>query len=120
MNLSMNTALSGLMANSTKLGVSANNVANAQTPGYKAQEATLESVAGGGVKATVREATDATNSVYSPESAGADENGMVTLPNVSLEQEVVNQKTAEIGYTANAKVIETAAAMDKSLFDIKV
>lgn len=120
MNATLNTALSGLMANAAKLGVSATNVANAQTADYKAQVADMESVAGGGVKVNVKEAQTPSFSVYAPESTGADANGMVSLPNVSFEEEAVNQKMAEIGYTANAQVIKTVEAMDKSLFDIKV
>jgi len=120
MNASLNTALSGLMANAAKLGVSASNVANAQTPGYKAQVAEMEWVAGGGVKAKVTESQAPSTTIYAPEASGADENGMASLPNVSFEEEAVNQKMAEIGYTANAQVVKTLEAMDKSLFDIKV
>jgi flagellar basal-body rod protein FlgC len=47
------TALSGMRAQTTRIGAIANNVANSSTPGYARLNTSLTSVASGGVQATV-------------------------------------------------------------------
>jgi flagellar basal-body rod protein FlgC len=122
-------ALSGLSANATRLGVSANNVANIATTGsaddpasaYQPQRAVPVSAGeGGGVRVTIQNTDPATVPAFSPGDPNANAEGMVALPNISLEQEVVEQMMAVTGYKANASVIKTLAAMDKALLDIKV
>ncbi len=131
MNPAISTALSGMNAYAKRLEVSANNIANVRTSGkleaaegsanaaFTPQQVVQESVPGGGVKANVVATDPATYPAFNSGDANADADGMVAMPNVSMEQEMVEQKMAVIGYKANAEVVRTAVAMDKSLFDIK-
>lgn len=112
-------ALSGLNAYATRLSVSANNVANAATPNYQKQEVVQSAEAGGGVAVAVQNSADGSQPVYSPDSADANSQGLVNLPNVDFAQEAVEQRMAVAGYAANAAVIKTLAAMDKDLLDIR-
>jgi flagellar hook-associated protein FlgK len=90
-------ALSGLQAAGTRLGVSAHNVANSTTPGFKPDEAVQKPQESGGVIVDVR----------SGEFEG-----------VSLDQEVANQLVAGYDYKANLQVLKTQNELDQSLLDI--
>lgn len=105
-------ALSGLNAAEKRLANSANNIANASTPNFKATDAVQESVDGGGVRVDIVERDPATVTVPT-------EDGTQELPNVSLEQEVVTGLTATYDYQANAKLLKTQKELDKSLLDIQ-
>lgn len=93
----LDIALTGLQAASTRIGVSANNVANSTTPGFKADEVVQSSQENGGVIVDVR-------------STGVE--------GVSLDQEVANQLVASYDYKANLQVIKTQKELDQSLLDI--
>ena len=49
--------------------------------------------------------------VYMPGHPDADENGMVTMPNVSLPNEMVDMVTATRAYEANLRVLQTFREM---------
>ncbi len=128
MSDALNIALSGMNLNAKRLGVSANNVANMQStgpadnPGAAYQPQRVQSVSageGGGVQAVVQNVQPATSTAYSPNDANANAEGLVAMPNVSLEAEVIEQMMAVTGYKANAAAIKTLAAMEKALLDIK-
>jgi flagellar basal-body rod protein FlgC len=100
----MNISLSGMQAQQTRATATANNVANALTPGYDRLDTRFSSEESGGVSASV-----------SP--SGAD-----TLPdnsNVDLAQEALSLIESEIGFKANASVWETGADMWDVLMSIK-
>lgn len=118
MNAAYGIALSGLNAYATRMGVSANNVANAVTPDYQPQEVAQTAQANGGVSVEVQNSDSGTVPVYSPDSGLADSQGYVNLPNVDYAQEAVEQRMDVAGYKANAAVIKTLAAMDKDLLNI--
>lgn len=123
----LGSALSGLMLNSRKLDAAASNIANAQSnaslgkPEAAYQPVDVEGAtnADGTVRVVESTRDPATVAAYDPSSANANSEGMVAMPNVSLEEELINQKMATIGYKANANAIHALAAMDKSLLDIK-
>ena len=90
---------SGLQAAQLRLDASANNVANANTPGYRqalAQQAVADSA---GVRATVERE--------------ANEKG------VALEQEAVEQMSATYAFKASLQTIKTQDQMLGSLLDVK-
>jgi len=125
---SYSIALSGLNASSTRLGVAANNIANAQTTGaadnpssaYQPQEVVQQSAGeSGGVTVSIRNTDPATIPAYVPTDANANADRLVALPNVSLENEMVTMITAKASYKANLSVIQTQSDMDKALLDIK-
>lgn len=123
------SALSGLAAAGKRLEVSASNIANqystrkqinGQTINepYTPQKVQQVSLQNGGVQTVVTDVSPTTTGVYSPEHPDADANGTLQLPNVSLEDELVEQKMATYDYKANLKTIKVADEMQKSLLDI--
>ena len=92
-----NTALSGMRAQTMRIGAIANNVANSSTPDYARLNTSLTAVASGGVQATV-----------SP-----------TASDVDPATELTDLIEAEQAYKANAVVFETGADMWEMLMSIK-
>lgn len=90
------TAVSGMHAAQARLSVSAHNVANAATPGFRRQQLALSTDAGGGVTTTV---------VRAPE------------PGAALERDVVDQLQARHEFAANLAVFRTADRMTGTLLD---
>ena len=132
MNSAFAIAKSGMQAASLRLDVSASNVANMSSdgplpdatnaaafpPAYVPQRVDQVEVAGG----TAARATNVSPSyvpAYDPSAPYADKNGMVAAPNVDLTNEVVQQITAAYEFAANARVLQTASQMMKTLLDIK-
>ena len=125
------TALSGLNASSRRLQVSGNNVANAfstvQTAPdgslvndpYRAQRVAQTSLEGGGVRSRTVEDPNPTVRVFDTSSPVAASDGTLEAPNVSLDEEVVQQQLASYDFQANLKVIKTQKEMDQALLDIK-
>jgi flagellar basal-body rod protein FlgC len=121
----LSTSVSGLVAASKKIADVASNVANAGTEGsldksspnqpYTAVSNVTESVPGGGVVATSVPRNPAYVPSYSPDSPFANEQGMVGVPNVNLDEELITMKIAEQAYKANAQVIRTASEMQDEL-----
>ncbi len=125
-------AVSGLRAQSRRLAVSADNVANlsslgvhpdpelAKPEGFAPQRTVFSSQTpgGGGVGASTATITPASFLAYQPDHPDADPDGMVPLPNVSLEQEVVEQIQALRLFQANVKSIQVQDQMLGALLDI--
>ncbi len=127
-------AVSGLKAQSRRLEISADNVANvlslgvhpdpalASPEGFAPQRTaftsqTLDGV-GVGVTATTAPISPAAFLAYQPDHPGADPEGMVPLPNVSLEREVIEQIQALRLFQANVKTIQVQDRMLGALLDI--
>ena len=129
-----NIAASGLRAQSRRLAVSADNVANvsslgvhpdpelAKPEGFAPQRTAFSSQvqagAQGGVAASTAPISPASFLSYQPDHPDADPDGMVPLPNVSLEQEMVEQIQALRLFQANVKTIQTQDRMLGALLDI--
>ncbi len=134
MSSAFEIAASGLKAQSRRLAVSADNVANvsslgvhpdpelAQPEGFAPQRTLFSSQvqagAQGGVSASSAPITPASFLSYQPDHPDADAGGMVPLPNVSLEQEMVEQIQALRLFQANVKTIQTQDRMLGALLDI--
>ena len=122
---SFHIALSGLQAASTRLAVSAGNVANmtarrpleadGNAPGlYRPQRTIQTSTVGGGTQASTAAIEPAQLAIADPNSP----TGQAAVPNVDLGREAVEQIQAELSYKANAAIIRTAWDMEKSLLDM--
>lgn len=122
------TAISGLLAQKTRASTASSNIANATTTGtldqnnglqapYTPVETQFTADKDGGVRASVANRDPAFVPSYAPNSPFADENGIIGAPNVSLDQEIVTLKQAEIAYKANLKTIEIASEMEDALLD---
>lgn len=102
-------ASSGLRAAQMRVDVSANNVANASTPGFRPQSVQEEAVPGqGGVAARVKPATGAQGGDAAAAPSGT-----------SLEGEAVDQLSASYAFTANLQVLRTNDRMMGALLDVR-
>ncbi len=123
-------ATSGLRAQSRSLEISANNIANvlslgvhpdpalAKPEAFTPQRAAFVSNAYGGVEAKAVSITPPAYLSLQPDHPDADADGLMPLPNVSLEREMVNQILALRMFEANVKVIQTQDRMLGALLDI--
>jgi flagellar hook protein FlgE len=84
------------------LNVSAHNIANSQTPGFKRQQVEQTALAEGGVSVTLDTAS-------TPEQA----------PLASLTDDIVQQMSAAYEFKANLKVIQTEQDLLGQLLDLR-
>jgi flagellar basal-body rod protein FlgC len=123
-------AVSGLRAQSRRLEVSANNVANLRSLGlhpdpaqakpeaFVPERTAFTAAAHGGVEAKTVPVSPPARLSFEPSDPDAGADGLVPRPNVSLEQEFVDQIQALRMYQANVKVIQTQDRMLGALLDI--
>jgi len=114
MSLALNSALSALDAYGQKLDVTANNIANLNTDGFKKSRAVLQEADSSGVIVSL-------SKVNTPGAPVLSENGTGEVresSNVDLAEEIVNLQTAKHGFEANLKTLKTEEEMLGSLFDI--
>lgn len=102
-------AQSGLQAASAQLAVTADNIANAESSGFKAGQVDLVELSGGGV---------GIGGVSRDDSAGTPEPDGDEGSNVDLTRESIHLVQAKVQYNANAAVISVADRMFGSLLDI--
>lgn len=111
---------SALSAQAMRLNAVASNLANADSISgadgkpYRAKQVVFEAKPMGGpaaqgvrVKQVVEDASPG-RMVYDPRNPAADEKGYVTMPNVSVVDEMVNMISASRSYQTNAEVMNTA------------
>ena len=110
----LNSTVSALRAFVAKLGVTADNIANVNTDGFKKNRATFQTDQNGGVRVEIRR----------DESPGfrydVTENGKTVekeTSNVDLAEEIPNLMVTKRDYEANLKTIETQDEMLGSLLD---
>jgi flagellar basal body rod protein FlgB len=89
-------ARSALAAYGVRQAVSANNVANLNTPDFKASSTVMEEKRGGGVAASVMRGEDS----------------------VDISKEAVDMLETANAYTANLKALKAGDGMEKDLLDI--
>ena len=126
---------SALAAQKTRLDIVAQNIANAQTTRtasggpYQRQIVSFETElvrsqgsAGGGLQSVrvARVSTDRSpgQQVYNPQHPDATADGLVTMPNVNLSQEMVDLITASRTYEANLSVAKNARMMATRTLEI--
>lgn len=132
-------SLSGLRAASLSAEASASNIANARTAGrisdakleagpttsqsdqtltgYRPVHVRQDAVEPAGVRATLQAIDPPQVAAYDPTNPLADEQGMVAMPRVEIENEVVNLIQARRAYEANLKVVAAEDKMTGSLLD---
>jgi flagellar hook protein FlgE len=94
-----NSALSAIAAYRTGLNVTANNIANMNTKGFKPTSAIMNEDSNGGVKVTLSQSQD---------------------EGVDLAKETVGMTIGKDAIKANIKSLQTEDQMLKSLIDMKV
>jgi flagellar hook protein FlgE len=102
-------ALSGMQAATTQLDVAANNIANADTPGYKASRADLVELSTDGVGVAGISKDPAPGPLQPDGKEGS---------NVDLAGESINLTRAQILYSANAAVIKIGNRMTGTLLNM--
>ncbi len=118
---SMMQAVSGMRTNTQRITVSAENVSNADTPGYQRKILTTEPQYGAGVSfGALRMSLDQTpgEQEFNPSHPMADGDGYVTLSNVSLVTEMADLREANRAYEANLNSFQQARNMYSSLLDV--
>jgi flagellar basal-body rod protein FlgC len=111
---------SALTAQSMRLNAVASNLANADSAvsadgkPYRAKQVVFEATPMQGVAAQgvrVKQVVDDNSPprlVYDPRNPAADDKGYVSMPNVSVVDEMVNMISASRSYQTNADVMNTA------------
>lgn len=128
-------AVSGMLAATQRLQVSAQNVANVRSDGvlpdaqgnypsgaqrpYTPLRVDQVDMASGGTRAIVTGVSPSYVAAYDPSAPYANQDGMVAAPNVDLADEIVQQLIATYTYAANARVVTSYNQMVKSLFDVR-
>ena len=117
----MQQAVSGMELQSRRLGTTAENISNADTPGYKRKLLVPQSgaVAPGGFRQvlTTLDQTEG-NREFDPTHPLADGEGYVTSSNVSVVVEMADMREANRVYEANLNSFQQAKGMYESLLDI--
>jgi flagellar basal-body rod protein FlgC len=126
----ISAAASGMRAQTTRMRIAAENVANANSTGDNPAEepfrrriplmetTTLNS---GAVGVRVRGAwadMSQFREEYNPSHPAADENGYVRLPNVDTLVEMMDMREATRAYEANLNMIEAARTMTARALDL--
>lgn len=89
------------------------------TPGYQPRHVEQVSIGEGGVVARQVATRPASLSVFAPDLASADDQGNVSVPNISLSAEAVEMKMADVAYRASLKTIDVADEMLGEILDAK-
>ncbi len=128
---SLKIAATGLHAQSARMRIIAENLANAESAGRTPDEepyrrkiptfkAVMDAEAGGTVVKIGRVALDQSefNSRYEPGHPAADEAGFVRYPNVTSLVETMDMREAQRSYEANLNVVSVTRQMLGSTIDI--
>ncbi|MFN3214058.1 MAG: flagellar basal body rod C-terminal domain-containing protein [Henriciella sp.] len=118
---SMMQSVAGMRQNSQRITVSAENVSNVDTPGYQRKILLTEPGAGNELSfGALRTALDQTEGEqeYSPSHPMANDEGYITLSNVSLVTEMADMREANRTYEANLNTFQQARSMYTSLLDV--
>ena len=111
----LSNSISALQAHIKKLGVTANNIANVNSEGYKKYRAVMQEDSLGGVRVNITRV----NTPGHPYEVI--ENGQPVqkeTSNVDLSEEIPNLRIAKRGYQANVKAIQAQEKILGSLLDI--
>lgn len=115
-------AVSGMELQSRRMGVTAENISNADTPGYKRKLLMVEEsqqTSGEQFLASRVQLDEAEGKRdYNPVHPMADADGYVTMSNVSIVTELADMREANRSYEANLNSFQQARSMYRSLLDI--
>lgn len=120
---SMTAATSGMEAQATRLRLVSENLANADTPGFRRKTISFEEVHGRGdarAVSTGRVYLDdrALEEVYDPAHPLADDRGFHDGSNVNMLIEMADAREARRSYEANLRMFEQTRGMLSSLFEL--
>jgi flagellar basal-body rod protein FlgC len=110
----LDSTLSALQAFGRKLGITAANIANVNTEGFKKSRAVLQEGRYGGVEAGEKRIETPGLPLETGEVAGA---VVRESSNVALEEEIPDLITTVYGFRANLKAVKALDEMTGSLLD---
>lgn len=120
----LTVSASGLKAQAQRLRHVSENIANADTPGYRRKTVAFETAFGGpgtagGVETgPVHLDRSALEKVHDPAHPLADETGYYEGSNVDLVIEIADAREAQRSYEANLKMFDQARQMSSGLLDL--
>ena len=110
----LDSGMSAISAFSVKMNVTANNIANVNSNGFKKNRTTLKEGQFGGVEPNVDQVnTPGLTKLISEDG----EDRQVEASNVDLTEEVTDSIVTQVGYKANLKTIQTYDEMIRSLLN---
>jgi flagellar basal-body rod protein FlgC len=127
LSLASQTAFSGLFAQSLRMKVVAQNIANAEstgsTPGadaYRRRTVTFSEALNGAAGVTASVGTDMSSfeTKFMPTHEAANREGFVKMPNVNSIVEMTDMRQALRSYEANLQVIRQNREMSNGLIDL--
>ena len=119
----LNVTAAGLKAQATRLRLVSENIANADTPGFRRKSAPFKLEQGEGtldLVKTGRVQFDRSDLelIYDPSHPLADESGHYEGSNVNLVIELADAREAQRSYEANLKMFDQTRQMSSSLLDL--
>jgi flagellar basal-body rod protein FlgC len=118
----MGVAVSGMRAQGTRVRVVTENVANADTPGFRRKQVTFEAIAGEAARGVAidRIAQDRSplQRVHDPAHPQADAAGYVELSNVNPLIELADLQEAQRSYQASMAAFDQARALYQRTLDL--
>jgi flagellar basal-body rod protein FlgC len=117
----MMQAVAGMELQSKRMGITSENISNADTPGYHRKmlivsEAPSFSDQMMSTRVQLDQAEGQRN--FDPSHPMADADGYVTMSNVSLVTELADMREANRSYEANLNSFQQARSMYRSLLDV--
>ncbi|MEQ9505257.1 MAG: flagellar basal body rod C-terminal domain-containing protein [Hyphomonas sp.] len=117
----MMQAVQGMELQSKRMGITSENISNADTPGYHRKLLMVSPQQTTGAQfMTARVQLDQADGLrnFDPEHPMADAEGYVTMSNVSLVTEMADMREANRSYEANLNSFQQARSMYRSLLDV--
>jgi flagellar basal body rod protein FlgG len=114
MSNAANIALTALRAFDEKMSITANNIVNANTNGFKKSRAVMEEMAPSGVSAS----SERVNTPGDIVNIDGVKQGERETSNVNLEEEIIALMTNQNNYEANLKTVKATEELQGMLFDI--
>lgn len=120
----LGSASSGMAAQSKRIRVVSENVANLDTPGYQRKTITFENVssANGTGKTVKADRIDLDRSelseIFDPSHPMSDDSGYVQMSNVDLGVEIADAREAQRSYEANLSIFDQARRMYGGVLDL--
>ncbi|WP_316014088.1 flagellar basal body rod protein FlgC [Roseobacter sp. HKCCA0434] len=117
---SMRNSASGMSAQTMRMRITSENIANADTPGYRQKTVSFEqTTATGGVRALPPELSERPlERIFAPDHPLADDDGYYDGSSVNLMVEIADARQAQRSYEANLRMFDQARSMASSLLDL--
>lgn len=120
LNTSLSFSASGMEAQATRLRLVSENLANADTPGYRRKTVAFDAASDSGLVEVGKVNLDRSTlpEVFDPGHPLADDAGFYQGSNVDMIIEIADAREAQRSYEANLRLFDQARQMTQSLFDL--